>query len=93
MLMPAPDAALIARRAEFVAALRKIVPGEGVIADDAELGAYECDGLMAYRQRPMIVVLPETVQQVSRVLAYCHKTGLKVAYLSQILADFRRVLL
>ena len=78
MLMPAPDAALIARRAEFVAALRKIVPGEGVIADDAELGAYECDGLMAYRQRPMIVVLPETVQQVSRVLAYCHKTGLKV---------------
>jgi len=76
--MPLPDAGLIARRAEFVAALRAIVPGEGVISDEAALGAYECDGLTAYRQRPMIVVLPETVDQVSRVLAYCHAHGLKV---------------
>jgi len=78
MLMPVPDEALLARRAEFVAALRAIVPGEGVIDDDAELAAYECDGLTAYRQRPMIVVLPESVEQVSRVLAYCHGAGLKV---------------
>ena len=78
MLMPAPDQGLLARRAEFVAALRAIVPGEGVIDDDAGLAAYECDGLTAYRQRPMIVVLPETVDQVSRVLAYCHGVGLKV---------------
>ena len=78
MQMPPPDAALLARRPEFVSALRAIVPGEGVIDDDAELAAYECDGLTAYRQRPMIVVLPETVDQVSRVLAYCHREGLKV---------------
>jgi glycolate oxidase len=49
-----------------------------VISDEAALGAYECDGLTAYRQRPMLVVLPETVDQVSRVLAYCHAQGLKV---------------
>ena len=78
MLMAAPDQGLLDRRGEFVAALRAIVPGEGVIDDDAGLAAYECDGLTAYRQRPMIVVLPETVDQVSRVLAYCHGVGLKV---------------
>ncbi len=78
MLMPAADAAIIARRKEFVSELRKIVPGEGVIDDDASLAAYECDGLMAYRQRPLAVVLPETVEQVSQVLGYCHREGVKV---------------
>jgi glycolate oxidase len=78
MLMPAPDPALLARRGEFLAALRRIVPGEGVISDDAELAAFECDALTAYRQRPMIAVLPETVEQVSRIMAYCSAHGLKV---------------
>jgi glycolate oxidase len=78
MLMPAADAAIIARRKEFVAELRKIVLGEGVIDDDTSLAAYECDGLMAYRQRPLAVILPETVEQVSQVLGYCHREGVKV---------------
>lgn len=78
MLMPAPDPALLSRRREFVSALRQIVPGEGVIDQDAGLAAYECDGLTAYRQKPMIVVLPETTAQISQVLAYCHREGLKV---------------
>ncbi len=76
--MPDPDASLLARRAEFIAALRRIVPGEGVRSDAAELAAFECDGLTAYRQRPMIAVLPDTVEQISRVLAYCNAEGLKV---------------
>ncbi|MEX6634736.1 FAD-linked oxidase C-terminal domain-containing protein [Hyphococcus lacteus] len=78
MLMPTPNSNLIARRAEFVSALRTIVPGEGVIDDTVALAAYECDGLTAYRQKPMIAVLPETVDQVSEVLRYCHNVGLKV---------------
>ena len=78
MRLPAADSALVGRRAEFIEALRRIVPGEGVIADNASLAAYECDGLMAYRQRPLAVVLPDTVQQVSQVLAYCHGVGLKI---------------
>ena len=68
MLMPKPDSDVIARREEIIAAMRSIVPGEGVIIDDDELRAYDCDGLMAYRQLPMIVVLPKTTQQVSDVL-------------------------
>ncbi|HEX3500762.1 MAG TPA: FAD-linked oxidase C-terminal domain-containing protein [Stellaceae bacterium] len=78
MRMPEPDASIIARRAEIADALRRIVPGEGVIVADAELRAYESDGLTAYRQPPMLVVLPETTEQVSRILRYCQAEGVKV---------------
>ena len=78
MRMPDPDQDVLARRLDIIAALRKIVPGEGVIAEEEELRAYECDGLTAYRQLPMIVVLPETTEQVSRVLDYCHEQGIKI---------------
>src|ERR671930_1481197 len=76
--MPALDEAVLARRERIVAALRAIVPGEGVIAAEHELRPYESDGLTAYRQLPMIVVLPSTTEQVSRVLAYCHAEGIRV---------------
>src|SRR5262244_1627719 len=76
--MPAPDQAVLARRERIVAALRAIVPGEGVIASEREMRPYESDGLTAYRQLPMIVVLPSTTEQVAQVLAYCHAEGIKV---------------
>src|SRR3546814_18850748 len=78
MEMPAPDPAIIARRAEIARALRVIVPGEGVIDHPDELKPYESDGLTAYRQVPMLVVLPETTAQVSAILAWCHASGVKV---------------
>jgi len=78
MQMPKPDDAILARREEIVAAMRAIVSGEGVIVDEDELRAYECDGLTAYRQLPLIVVLPETTDQVSRILKYCHDEGVKI---------------
>ena len=78
MHMPEPDRDVLARRSEIVDALRAIVPGEGVIADEAMLKAFECDGLMAYRQLPLIVVLPETTAQVSQILAYCHLNDVKI---------------
>src|SRR4029077_19642216 len=62
----------------IVAALRTIVPGEGVIAAERELRPYESDGLTAYRQLPMVGVLPATTQQGSEVLRYCHGEGIKV---------------
>ena len=76
--MPPPDQAVLARRAEIAAALLRIVPGEGVITHERELKAYECDGLTAYRQLPMLVVLPDTTEQVAAVLRYCHAHGIKV---------------
>jgi glycolate oxidase len=78
VLMPLFDDAVMKRRAEIVAALKRIVPGEDVIASEAAMRPYESDGLTAYRQLPMVVVLPETTAQVSAVLAYCHREGIKV---------------
>jgi glycolate oxidase len=76
--MPDVDGEVLARRARIVAALRTIVPGEGVIDQAREMRAFETDGLTAYRQIPMVVVLPETTQQVSQVLSFCHGEGIKV---------------
>jgi glycolate oxidase len=78
ILMPEPNAAVLSRRDEIVGALRAIVPGEGVIAGEHEMRPYETDGLTAYRQLPMVVVLPETTDQVSRVLRCCHDAGVNV---------------
>src|SRR5881409_1910054 len=78
MLMPTPDTAIIQRRPEIIEYLRRIVPGEGVIVSEPERRAYESDGLMAYRQSPLVVVLPSTVEQVAAVLRYCKQHGIKV---------------
>jgi glycolate oxidase len=78
MRMPSADAAVIERRDEIVDALRRIVPGEGVIGPEAERRVYESDGLTAYRQLPLVVVLPSTVEQVAAVLRYCKGMGIKV---------------
>ncbi|MCX8571862.1 MULTISPECIES: FAD-linked oxidase C-terminal domain-containing protein [Hyphomicrobiales] len=78
ILMPKPDAATLARRAEIVADMRIIVPGEGVVDTVNEMRAFESDGLTAYRQLPLVVVLPETVAQVSRLLKYCNERNIRV---------------
>jgi glycolate oxidase len=78
MKMPTPDAGIISRRSKIITALSGIVPGESVISNEDELRVYECDGLSAYRQLPMAVVLPETTAQVSAILKYCYDEGIKV---------------
>ena len=78
MRMPEPDAGVIARRQQIIEAIRAIVPGEGVITDADELRAYDHDGLMAYKGMPLIVVLPETTRQVSRILEYCAENAVKI---------------
>src|SRR5574337_2063252 len=76
--MPEPDAATLARRAQIVADLKSIVPGEGVVDAAIAMRAFETDGLTAYRSLPLVVVLPETVAQVSRVLSYCNNNKIRV---------------
>ena len=78
MEMPKPDQGVIARRLRIAQDLQQIVPGEGVIVDEDERRPYESDGLTAYKTSPLVVVLPETVEQVSEVLRYCHENGVKV---------------
>jgi glycolate oxidase len=81
MRMPEPDPEVIARRGQIVADLERLFGrGEGVVVihDATQLRAYECDALSAYRMRPLAVVLPETTEQVARVLRYCHQNKIKV---------------
>ncbi len=78
MQMPEPDAGVVERRAEIIKVIGAIVPGEGVITDADELRAYDHDGLMAYKGLPLIVVLPETTEQVSEILRYCAENGVKI---------------
>src|SRR5712692_5910218 len=76
--MPVPDEGVLKRRREIVRALRTMVPAEGVIDTEREMRPYQSDGLTAYRQLPMVVVLPHTTDHVTRVLRYCHQNGIKV---------------
>jgi glycolate oxidase len=75
--MPAPDQAVIGRRRAIAQVLRALVP-DGVIEDEDALRVYESDGLTAYRQPPMLAVLPRTTEQVSAILAWCCREGVKV---------------
>ncbi len=61
-----------ARQAEVVAALAKVLPAHALLYHAEDTTPYECDGLTAYRQRPLCVALPETEAQVQAVLKTCH---------------------
>ena len=76
--MPLPDEAVLARRADIASALRRMVKAAHVIDTPASLKAYESDGLTAYRQPPMLVVLPETTAEVSAILKYADDEGIKI---------------
>jgi glycolate oxidase len=76
--MPLPDETVLARRASIAADLRRVVQPSHVIDTPASLKAYESDGLTAYRQPPMLVVLPETTAEVSAILKYANEEGIKI---------------
>ena len=76
--LPAPKPATLAARARIIAGLRALLPETGVIAEAIRLKPYETDGLSAYRQTPLAVVLPETTEQVAAVLRFCAENGVRV---------------
>ncbi len=78
LVMPEPWEATMRRRGEIAAALRAIVPGEGVVEAPNEMRVFESDGLTAYRQLPLVVVLPRTTAQVSKILRYCDENKVRV---------------
>ena len=78
MEMPAPDHRIISRRRQIARSLRRLVRGDAVIDRAAELSAYESDGLTAYRQMPLITVLPADRDEVAAILRYCAHEGIKI---------------
>ena len=80
---PAPPhddarAARAARQAEVVAALGAVLPAHALLWQREDVTPYECDGLSAYRERPLAVALPETEAEVGAVLRTCHALGVAV---------------
>ena len=69
---PPSREARAARQAEVVRALQAVLPAHALLWQDEDTVPYECDGLTAYRQRPLLVALPETEAQVAAVLKACH---------------------
>ena len=67
-----------ARQAEVVQALTRVVPQHSLLWHSEDTTPYECDGLTAYRQRPLVVCLPETETQVQAVLKVCHQLQVPV---------------
>ncbi len=74
----APAAARAQRQQAVVKALQRILPAGSVLWRDEAVTPFECDGLSAYRQRPLAVALPETHEQVGAVLRTCHELGVPV---------------
>jgi len=75
---PRAAAARVARQAGVRAALRDVLPAEAVLYREEDTVAYECDGLTAYRQLPLLVAMPESEAQVAGVLRICHAMGVPV---------------
>ena len=59
------------RQAEVAAALLELLPAASVLWKAADTRPYECDGLSMFRQQPMVVVLPQTEEQIAAVLRIC----------------------
>ncbi len=59
-------------------ALRAMLPEAAILASDEALRPYECDGLSAYRELPLAVALPDTVEQVQAILKLCHARKIPV---------------
>ena len=78
MQMPIADESVINRRSEIAAGLRQLVPSHCVIDSESSMKAYDSDGLSAYRQMPLVVVLPETTEQVAAILKWCRDEEIKV---------------
>ena len=84
MNAPLPEALTIEvddrarRQTEVVAALAAVLPAHALLWHREDTTPYECDGLTAYREQPLVVALPETEGEVAAVLRECHRLNVPV---------------
>ena len=76
--MPKVDKQILKDKDKIIKDISDFTNAENILAEHEELKPYETDGLTAYKQIPMIVVLPENTQEVSKILSYCNKNKIKV---------------
>lgn len=68
----------LSRQHEVVNALRAVLPAHSILFNEEDTRPYECDGLSAYRQLPMVVVLPENEEQIVDILKICLRLSVQV---------------
>ena len=76
--MPKVDNSILSSKDKIVSDLENIIDPKNVLSHPDELRPFETDGLTAYRKMPMAVVMPETVEEVSKILKYCNENKIKV---------------
>ncbi len=76
--MPKVQKSTLLNREKIINDLGKILKFENILKHEDEIRPYETDALTAYRQKPLIVVLPETVKEVSNILKYCNENKIRV---------------
>ena len=76
--MPKVDKSVLKDKDKIVKDIANFISRKNILSEIEELKPYETDGLSAYKQTPMLVVLPENTDQVSKVLSYCNKKKIKV---------------
>ena len=76
--MPKVDNAIMSKKDKIASDLRGITKSKNVLSNPNELRPFETDGLTAYRKLPLLVVMPETVEEVSQILKYCNENNIKV---------------
>lgn len=78
LALPKIDKATVSRKNLIVSDLKKFTKEENILSENDEIKPYETDALAAYKQTPLAVVLPETTDEVSKILKYCYNENIKV---------------
>ena len=76
--MPKVDSSILSNKDKIVSDMGSIINPKNVLSHPDELRPFETDGLTAYRKMPLAVAMPETVEEVSKILKYCNENKIKV---------------
>lgn len=76
--LPEPDSGVIGRRPVIAENLARLIGSENLVEDEKGRRAFETDALTAYRRVPLVVTLPRSTEEVSKILKYCFENNLKV---------------
>ena len=78
LALPKIDKKTLEKKDYIFKSLAKLINPEHVLSHKDEIKPYETDGLSAYKQTPLAVVMPENTKEVSSILKFCHEENIKV---------------
>ena len=78
LVLPKIDRSTIKKKEFILGKLKKFTNAENILSHQSEIKPYETDGLAAYKQTPLAVVLPENTEEVSKILKFCNDENIKI---------------